>query len=1016
MKVFHSFRLDTANHCLWRGDRRVPLPPKGFDVLRYLVEHPGRLVTQDEILQALWPGIFVNPEVIKKYILGIRKALGDRSDKPVFIETFPKRGYQFVAPVSDESPAWSGLPADSSKNIVGRDMALANLDRHLDAAVRGKRQVIVVTGEAGIGKTTLVDVFHERLIRRSVRFARGQCIEGFGGKEAYFPMLEALGHLIRGADGKALVKSLAQQAPTWLTQFPSLVKADEREALQREIFGATRERMVREICETLESLTVENPLVLVFEDLHWADPSTLDLISALARRRQPAKLVLIGTYRPVDVILSKSHLKSLKQDLLVHQLCEEIPLECLEEHEIADYLAKEFPSNGLPAGLAALIYRHSGGNALFMVTIVQELVKKGYLAKSKDAWSLTTPLRRIDLGVPETLQQMLELQFDQLRAMEQRIVEGASVAGECFSVWKVSATVGIEPDQVEDLCDELARRQQFIRRAIPIEPADDIGVQYEFIHSLYRQAVYRRLSDRIRSRLHQNLGVCLKELCTSAEQEQELASEIALHFEAGRDYEHAIRYLILAAENASGRFAYRDSIEVLQQALKLIPRVTHTSGAQLETRVLESIGDAHYALGSMADSAKAYQKAASLAAQAGLKAAQVSALSYLVRPFGLIDPDRGIAAIEQAELVSKSLNDPALLARTQMLAAGIRLLYDNWRTEDALLCAAAHQTLRDLGDSDTPPYYNMIYAHVLALQGNYREALNVFEVGTHPKVSLMAYLFALSGKTVTLLRLGEFGEVLRIVRAGKEMAEKNGNEPWLFNFRELWLRTLALDFEGVRRLCEIVMRPSAEYPTEQPMTIARVAAGYAEIDRGEHCKAIEYFTQVRDPQITPKFFLHWVWRMMSQLGLSEAWMQSGNIPNARDNADGFLESALATRDPYLHALAWEIKARVAMAEKDWKPAKEYIENALTILDRFEVPVAGWQVHATAWDLYRHAKDDKRAEINRVKAEAYILKLANSFEGDEPLRTRFLAAAAVSRITAPPRGQRRIRSSRAGKII
>src|SRR5262249_41555675 len=174
------FRLDAANQCLWRGDRRVPLPPKAFDLLRYLVEHPGRLVTQDEILQALWPEVFVNPEVIKKYILSIRKVLGDRFEKPVFIQTFPKRGYQFVAPVSDDFRAWpSGLPSDSSKNVVGRDTALIKLDRRLDEAVRGKRQVIFVTGEAGIGKTTLIDLFQERIIRRSVRVARGQCVEGF---------------------------------------------------------------------------------------------------------------------------------------------------------------------------------------------------------------------------------------------------------------------------------------------------------------------------------------------------------------------------------------------------------------------------------------------------------------------------------------------------------------------------------------------------------------------------------------------------------------------------------------------------------------------------------------------------------------------------------------------------------------------------------------------------------------------------------------------------------------------
>src|SRR5947199_6297099 len=101
MKQFHSFRLDIVNHCLWRGEDRVLLTPKAFDVLRYLIEHADRLVTQDELLEALWPDTYVNPEGIRKYILEIRKALGDRSDQPEFIGTFPKRGYQFLAPLAD---------------------------------------------------------------------------------------------------------------------------------------------------------------------------------------------------------------------------------------------------------------------------------------------------------------------------------------------------------------------------------------------------------------------------------------------------------------------------------------------------------------------------------------------------------------------------------------------------------------------------------------------------------------------------------------------------------------------------------------------------------------------------------------------------------------------------------------------------------------------------------------------------------------------------------------------------
>ena len=110
MKSFQSFRLDTTNHCLWSGEERVRIPPKAFDVLRYLVENPGRLVTQDELLEALWPETYVNPEILRKYILDIRKILGDRPDKPVFIETVTKRGYRFVAQVmEDTAPASTSL-------------------------------------------------------------------------------------------------------------------------------------------------------------------------------------------------------------------------------------------------------------------------------------------------------------------------------------------------------------------------------------------------------------------------------------------------------------------------------------------------------------------------------------------------------------------------------------------------------------------------------------------------------------------------------------------------------------------------------------------------------------------------------------------------------------------------------------------------------------------------------------------------------------------------------------------
>src|SRR4030088_2018803 len=194
MKSFKMFRLDSANHLLWRNGDRVALAPKAFDVLAYLVEHAGRVVTQDEILEALWSETYINPEVLRKYILEIRRALGDRPDNPVFIVTLPKRGYQFVASITDESAART-LSAEGTKRIVGRNPALAELDRCLSKAQQGRRQIVFITGEPGIGKTTLVDEFQRRAATQvlSMRIGRGQCVEGYGGKEPYYPLLEALG-------------------------------------------------------------------------------------------------------------------------------------------------------------------------------------------------------------------------------------------------------------------------------------------------------------------------------------------------------------------------------------------------------------------------------------------------------------------------------------------------------------------------------------------------------------------------------------------------------------------------------------------------------------------------------------------------------------------------------------------------------------------------------------------------------------------------------------------------------
>src|SRR3984957_14647480 len=320
MKEFHQFRLDTVNQCLWRrkdtgAEERLLLKPKPYAILRYLVDHPGRLVTQDELLDGVWPDTHVQPDVLKRHILDIRAVLGDHPKSPVFIETLPRRGYQFIAPIRDDVSEAAEPTRQGQGVIVGRGRALGDLREHVRRAIGAQRQIVFVTGEPGIGKTTLVDELQRRPGTDGiVRTARGQCVEGYGGTEAYYPVLDALGKLCRSPGGDSVVQILASHAPTWLVQFPALVTREQRDTLRRELLGATRERMLREIGEALELITARIPLLLVLADLQWAGPATIDLLSALARARAQAKLMMIGTYRTVDVSPSEHPLKRVKQE------------------------------------------------------------------------------------------------------------------------------------------------------------------------------------------------------------------------------------------------------------------------------------------------------------------------------------------------------------------------------------------------------------------------------------------------------------------------------------------------------------------------------------------------------------------------------------------------------------------------------------------------------------------------------------------------------------------------------
>jgi DNA-binding winged helix-turn-helix (wHTH) protein/tetratricopeptide (TPR) repeat protein len=1018
-KRFDSFLLDTTNHCLWEGEARADLTPKAFDVLRYLVEHAGQLVTQEELLEALWPGTYVNPEVLRKYILQIRRVLGDRPAEPRFIETLPRRGYYFIAPVTEESTTPPmPLAVDPAVNIVGREPSLAALQQSLGKALHGQRQIVLVGGEAGIGKTTLLDEFQRRAAAHihSLRIARGQCVEGYGGREAYYPVLEALGGMCQGAGAEPLVEILATQAPTWLVQFPALVKREHRRTLHREIQGATRERMLREICEALETITSENPLLLLLEDLHWSDQSTVDFISALARRRQSAKLMFIGTYRMVELILAEHPLKDLKQDLLMHHLCREVQLEPLDEGEVAEYLAAESGGAALPDGLAALLYRHSEGNPLFMVAALEHMTQRLFLSREKNQWKFNVPLAEIDLEVPESLHQMVEVQIDRLRPEEKRVLEVGSlesVGGFRFGVAPRAAIIDLNPEEFEEVCESLSRRHRILRSAGVMEfPDGTVTTTYEFVHALYREVCYKHIAPGRKAMLHRRMGEWSE---AHLQPHNQFAAVLAGHFEEAGDGMRAIKYLKLAADTAGRRFEPRQAAEVLEHAFELTKRLPESERVIGEIEILQKLAAIYAVLGDEQRALEKYEGLVARASRRGLIDLEVRALVDMAWPLSWSSRQRSMEVVEQALRLNARQPIPLLHAKARASCFTQRIWSEGWSAQDEEGFQIAFAEIRQADERrNLAPYFvdcgfiNLVSSKYREAHKNLVESRAIKSEAEEENLSLNnTYLAGQCLVPLSLLFLGEWGEALREIKDGIELLGKNAEHDWgqAVQLYRAWVHLYAMDFPGVLAICNSLPlvgnaehHSAAEHPTAHTLAfrLCLFLMGSAETALGNYEIAAEHLLLAQADMDRPGVMFAWFWHMLLESALTELWLVKGDLERARFEADKFLKGSLTTAEHTWQALTWELNARVAMASEQWKRGEEYITRALSTMEGFEVPLAAWRVHATAFKLYQNSNPEL-AERHMLLSRHTIMKLADSLASDESLRQTFLSAPTIREI-------------------
>lgn len=562
--LFGDYRLDTANAQLLKYDHDVPLPPKAFAMLAYFIERRGMLVTKDELLDAVWEHRYVTEGVLKSTVQIVRQALGDDAKTPKFLETIHRRGYRFIADVALPTSSAIAIKPPPRLNgaeptpLVGRDAELEQLYYALAQAWAGTPQLLFVTGEAGIGKTTLIEHFLVVNAAEAV-IGRGQCVEQYGQSEPYLPILEALNLLCR-QQGDAALAALARTAPDWLAELPWLINDSQPPLPAKDGQPNTQARMLRELGELLEQWSRDFPLLLVLEDLHWSDCATLDALAFLARRKNPGRWLIVASYRPEQALGGNQPLAQIVRDLRVRGLSQEIALPLLSEHAVGDYMRQRCGADNCAPELIAAIYRRSEGLPFFVAQLIENIDRL-----NGDALQ----------ALPEGLQYLLEQQFERLPAEQQALLSAAAIAGVVFSVPLLATLLGLPEMQVESQCETLLRNRHFLGRAKSVHMHDN-GGHYAFLHAYYHEYVYRRAPSYAKAELHRQTAYWLERHLHAGG--DDTLSELALHFELGSVYDKAVVYLQQAVNLAMRRFAPHEAIQLARRALAILE--THALGAE----------------------------------------------------------------------------------------------------------------------------------------------------------------------------------------------------------------------------------------------------------------------------------------------------------------------------------------------------------------------------------------------------------------------------------------------------
>jgi predicted ATPase len=463
--------------------------------------------------------------------------------------------------------AWAPATPPPARPIVHRETELAALRAALAEAEAGRGALVCVAGEPGIGKTTLVEDFLSAPGSDApLVVARGHCSERLAGTEAYLPVLDAVADLLRGAAKSRIVHLMKAVAPTWWAQVAGANAPAPANSQQA---------MLREFGELLREAGRRATVVLFFDDIHWADVSTVDLLAHVGRHFRELRVLVVVTYRPTELLLGPHPFQRVKLELQGRGVCTELALGFLSRADVDHYLTLAFPGHALPADFAALVHARTEGSPLFLADLLRYLRERGIIAEVHGRWSLARELPDLRREMPESVRSMIKRKLDRLGADDHRLLAAASVQGREFESAVVAGALPLDAAEVEERLQRLDRVHGLVRLVRVHEfPDRTLTIRYAFVHVLYQHALDTEISPTRRAALGAALGRLLEEHHGAGA--ANVAAELAYLYEVGRDFGRAARHFWQAAQNAVRVFAHREAVVLARRGLRQLDSLPPT--------------------------------------------------------------------------------------------------------------------------------------------------------------------------------------------------------------------------------------------------------------------------------------------------------------------------------------------------------------------------------------------------------------------------------------------------------